>query len=145
MKQYIRLTNRMAMQATQDTLCRPFGRASETVSIVGLGGAHIGMPKLTDDEAIWLIREALDSGINFLDNSWDYHHGRSERLMGKALRDGYRDKAFLMTKVDGRSKKEAARQIDESLSRLKVDQIDLLQHHEVIRFEDADRIFAEGG
>ncbi len=80
-----------------------------------------------------------------MDNSWDYSGGESEKRLGKALRDGYREKAFVMTKVDGRSRKEAAKQIDESLKRLKVDTIDLLQHHEVIRFDDADRIFASGG
>jgi len=78
--------------------------------------------------AVRIVRTALDRGINFLDNCWDYHEGRSEIRMGKALRDGYREKAFLMTKIDGRSKEEASRQLDESLRRLGVDQIDLVQH-----------------
>jgi len=88
---------------------------------------------------------ALDSGVNFLDNCWDYNDGQSEIRMGKALRDGYRQKAFLMTKIDGRTKKAAAQQIDESLHRLQTDRIDLLQFHEVIRDTDPDRIFATGG
>jgi aryl-alcohol dehydrogenase-like predicted oxidoreductase len=92
-----------------------------------------------------IVRTAIDRGVNFMDNSWDYNGGVSESRMGKALRDGYRDKAFLMTKIDGRSKKEASRQLDESLRRLQTDRIDLVQHHEVIRFEDPHRIFdAEG-
>jgi aryl-alcohol dehydrogenase-like predicted oxidoreductase len=91
------------------------------------------------------VRSALDQGVNFLDNCWDYNDGQSETRVGKALRDGYRQRAFLMTKVDGRTKESAAAQIDESLRRLNTDHIDLLQHHEVIRFEDPDRIFAPGG
>src|SRR5207248_2531939 len=87
----------------------------------------------------------IDRGINFLDNSWDYNDGKSEKRMGKALADGYRQRAFVMTKIDGRSKKEAAKQLDESLKRLKVEYIDLVQHHEIIRFEDPDRIFHEAG
>ncbi|MFL5606834.1 MAG: aldo/keto reductase, partial [Gemmatimonadaceae bacterium] len=88
---------------------------------------------------------AIDEGITFLDNSWDYNDGASETRMGKALRDGYRERVFLMTKIDGRSKKEAARQLDESLRRLQTDRIDLVQHHEVLRFEDPHRIFDEEG
>jgi aryl-alcohol dehydrogenase-like predicted oxidoreductase len=122
---------------------RKLGRTGEVVSLIGVGGAHIGVPR--EEEAIRIIREALDHGVNFLDNSWDYHGGESERRMGKALRGGYRKKAFLMTKIDGRTRKEAARQIDQSLKRLQTDHLDLLQHHEVIRLEDPDRIFAEGG
>jgi aryl-alcohol dehydrogenase-like predicted oxidoreductase len=92
-----------------------------------------------------IVRSAIDRGLNFMDNSWDYNGGASEIRMGKALRDGYRDKVFLMTKIDGRSKREATRQLDESLRRLQTDRIDLVQHHEVIRFEDPHRIFdAEG-
>ncbi len=124
---------------------RLLGRTGEAVSILGLGGSHIGKPDLSEPDAIRIIRAALDGGMNFLDNSWDYHQGQSELRVGKALRDGYRGKAFVMTKVDGRTRSEAARQLDESLQRLQVDYVDLLQHHEVIRFEDADRIFAPGG
>jgi predicted aldo/keto reductase-like oxidoreductase len=124
---------------------RRLGSTDTEVSMIGLGGYHIGSRKLSTKEAVELIQAALDAGIDFLDNSWDYHEGLSEERMGKALKGGYREKAFVMTKVDGRSKKEAAKQIDESLSRLDCGHIDLLQHHEVIRFEDADRIFAEDG
>src|SRR5262249_39960982 len=88
---------------------------------------------------------AIDRGINFMDNSWDYHNGGSEVRMGKALRDGYREKVFLMTKIDGRTKKSAAAQIDESLQRLQTEHVDLMQFHEIIRLEDPDRIFAQGG
>jgi predicted aldo/keto reductase-like oxidoreductase len=123
---------------------RRLGRTGEEVSIVGLGGFHIG--KHPDpNESIRIIRAALDGGINFLDNSWDYNHGESEIRMGKALRDGYRDRAFLMTKIDGRTAASATSQLDESLRRLQTDHVDLLQFHEVIRTEDPDRIFAPGG
>ncbi len=97
-----------------------------------------------EQDSIKLIQSALDRGINFLDNSWDYHNGRSERWIGQALKGGYRQKAFLMTKIDGRTKGAAMMQIDESLKALQTDHIDLLQHHEVLRFEDPDRIFANG-
>ncbi|HEV7783798.1 MAG TPA: aldo/keto reductase [Thermoanaerobaculia bacterium] len=123
---------------------RVLGRTGEKVSMVGLGGSHIGQQD-DEQESIRIIRTALDEGINFLDNSWDYNDGKSEIRMGKALRDGYRQKAFLMTKIDGRSKKGAAQQLDESLKRLQTDHVDLLQFHEVIRMEDPDRIFAPGG
>jgi len=114
------------------------------VSIIGLGGHHIGRQK-EERESIEIIRTAIDSGINFMDNCWDYHDGGSEIRMGKALEGGYREKVFLMTKIDGRTKKAAAEQLDQSLRRLQTDVIDLLQHHEVLRLEDPDRIFAEGG
>ena len=114
------------------------------MSLIGLGGHHIGRPS-DEQEGIDIIRRAIDEGITFMDNSWDYHDGGSEIRMGKALQDGYREKVFLMTKIDGRTKKEAAKQIEESLKRLQTDHIDLLQHHEVIRLEDPDRIFAEDG
>ena len=123
---------------------RTLGRTGEEISIVGLGGAHIGMQ---DDEkdSIQIIRTAIDNGINFMDNSWDYNNGNSEIRMGKALRSGYRNKVFLMTKIDGQVKKTATEQIDESLKRLQTDTIDLLQFHEVIRMSDPDRIFRPGG
>jgi predicted aldo/keto reductase-like oxidoreductase len=92
-----------------------------------------------------IIQAALDGGLSFMDNSWDYNGCVSEERLGRALKGGYRSRAFVMTKVDGRTKREAARQLDESLKRLGLDEIDLLQHHEVIRFDDADRIFAAGG
>jgi aryl-alcohol dehydrogenase-like predicted oxidoreductase len=123
---------------------RTLGRSGEQVSAIGLGGYHIG--KLADEqESIRLIRSAIDGGITFMDNCWDYNGGASEIRMGKALRDGYRDKVFLMTKIDGRTKEAAAVQIEESLARLQTDHVDLMQFHEIIRMEDPDRIFAEGG
>jgi aryl-alcohol dehydrogenase-like predicted oxidoreductase len=126
-------------------LYRTLGRTGERVSAIGLGGWHIGFTSLTDQESVTLIRSAIDRGITFLDNSWDYNEGASETRMGKALRDGYRDKVFLMTKIDGRSKKAAAQQLDESLRRLRVDCIDLVQHHEILRYEEPHRIFDEEG
>ena len=126
-----------------DMLYRALGSTGEQVSLVGLGGHHIGRPS-SEEEGIRLIRAAVDRGVTFMDNSWDYHDGGSEIRMGKALRDGYRDKVFLMTKIDGRTKSEAAKQIEDSLKRLQTDHIDLMQHHEIIRMEDPDRIFADG-
>ncbi|MCX6923795.1 MAG: aldo/keto reductase [Verrucomicrobia bacterium] len=123
---------------------RRLGRTGEKVSAIGLGGYHIGLPS-DEQEAIRIIRSAIDHGINFMDNCWDYHNGNSEVRMGKALRDGYRQKAFLMTKIDGRTKAATARQVDESLQRLQTGHIDLMQFHEIIRMEDADRIFASDG
>ncbi len=120
------------------------GRTKEQVSAIGIGGFHIGA-KPTEDEAIRIVRTALDSGINFLDNCWDYNGGASEVRMGKALRDGYRDKAFLMSKIDGHSKEAATKQIDESLARLQTDHVDLMQFHEVIRPNDPEIIFGPGG
>ena len=129
-----------------EMLYRDLGATGEQVSTIGLGGSHLGKANLQEDEAIRLIHEGLDRGINFLDNSWDYNEGRSEECVGKALsQGGYRKKAFVMTKIDGRTKEVATNQINDSLRRLKVDHIDLLQHHEVIRFDDPDRIFNEGG
>jgi aryl-alcohol dehydrogenase-like predicted oxidoreductase len=124
---------------------RTLGSTGERVSAIGVGGWHLGLKTVDEQLAISIVRSAIDGGINFLDNSWDYNDGASELRMGKALRDGYRERAFVMTKIDGRSKKEAAKQLDESLQRLGVDYIDLVQHHEIIRFEDPNRIFAEEG
>jgi len=124
---------------------RTLGRTGERVSSIGLGGYHIGKKDLEESEAIRLMHQAIERGINFFDNCWDYNGGVSEERMGKALAEGKRQKVFLMSKIDGRTKAEAARQIDESLHRLATDHIDLLQMHEIIRFEDPDRIFAEGG
>ena len=123
---------------------RELGRTGEKVSLVGIGGYHLGK-QVDPNESISIIRKALDEGINFLDNCWDYNGGESEIRMGKALRDGYREKAFLMTKIDGRNKATASSQLEESLRRLQTDRIDLLQFHEVIRDTDPDRIFAAGG
>jgi aryl-alcohol dehydrogenase-like predicted oxidoreductase len=126
-------------------LYRDLGRTGERVSAIGLGGWHLGLSHVDEKLSIRIVRSAVDRGITFMDNSWDYNDGASEKRLGKALRDGYRDKVFLMTKIDGRSKEEATRQLDESLSRLQTDHIDLVQHHEVIRFEDPHRMFDEEG
>ena len=124
---------------------RPLGRTGGQVSCLGLGGWHLGFDYLQESLAIDIVRQAIDAGITFMDNCWDYNDGRSEERMGKALRDGYRERAFLMTKIDGRSKKAAAKQLDESLRRMKTDRIDLVQHHEILRFEDPHRIFDPEG
>jgi len=123
---------------------RTLGRSKEKVSLIGLGGYHLGNQS-DPQESVRIIRTGLDEGVNFLDNCWDYNGGESEVRMGNALRDGYRQKAFLMSKIDGRTKAAAASQINESLRRLQTDRIDLLQFHEVIRDTDPDLIFAEGG
>ena len=128
-----------------DVLYRTLGRTGEKVSAIGLGGWHVGWSGIDDDLATRLVRTALDNGINFLDNCWDYNAGNSEVRMGKALRDGYREKAFLMTKIDAHTKAAATVQIEESLRRLQTDRIDLLQFHEIIRMTDPAEIFAEGG
>jgi predicted aldo/keto reductase-like oxidoreductase len=122
---------------------RTLGRTGEKVSLIGLGGYHLGTQS-DPEESVRIIRMGIDAGINFLDNCWDYNGGESEVRMGKALRDGYRQKAFLMTKIDGRNKAAATAQLNESLRRLQTDRIDLLQFHEVIRDSDPDRFFAEG-
>src|SRR5258705_3336189 len=126
-------------------LYRTLGSTGEEVSAIGLGGWHLGLKQVDEPLSFRIVRSAIDRGITFMDNSWDYNGGASEIRLGKALRDGYRDKVFLMTKIDGRSKAAAARQLEESLRRLQTDCIDLVQHHEVIRYEDPHRIFdAEG-
>ncbi len=125
---------------------RRLGRTNAEVSIVGLGGFHIGKPDLPDGDAIALIHGAIDRGITFLDNSWDYNNGLSELRMGRALTQGrYRERVFLMTKLDGHTNDSAAKQLDQSLARLLTDRIDLVQVHENIRPDDADRVFAPGG
>jgi aryl-alcohol dehydrogenase-like predicted oxidoreductase len=124
---------------------RTLGSTGEKVSAIGIGGWHLGLKHVDEQLSIRIVRSAIDRGINFLDNSWDYSEGLSELRMGEALRDGYRQHAFVMTKIDGRSRKEATKQLDESLQRLRVDHIDLVQHHEIIRFEDPDRVFDEQG
>jgi uncharacterized protein len=138
------LHQRRARAENEPFPMRALGRSGEKVSMIGLGGYHLGMQP-DENESIRIIRTGLDSGINFLDNCWDYNNGQSEMRMGKALRDGYRHKAFLMTKIDGRTKQAATQQIEESLRRLQTDHVDLLQFHEVIRDTDPARIFAAGG
>ncbi len=124
---------------------RTLGRTGERVSAIGLGGWHLGLEQVDEPLSVRIIRTAIDRGINFLDNCWDYNDGASETRMGKALRDGYRQKVFLMTKIDGRSYAEATRQLDQSLERLETDCIDLVQHHEILRYDDPHRIFDEEG
>jgi len=131
--------------ASNGMIYRTLGRTGERVSAIGLGGYHIGNSKLEEQQSIQLMRQAVDRGVTFFDNCWDYNNGVSEVRMGKALANGYRGKVFLMTKIDGRTKQACAQQIDESLRRLQTDHVDLMQFHEVIRLEDPDRIFAEGG
>jgi len=124
---------------------RTLGRTGVQVSLIGLGGWHIGFNYIDEQLSVRIVRAAIDNGVNFMDNCWDYNDGASEIRMGRALRDGYRDRAFLMTKIDGRTKKDAAKQLDESLRRMQTDCIDLVQHHEILRFEDPHRIFDEQG
>ena len=133
-----------ALATSTDMQYRTLGRTGEKVSVMGLGGYHIGIQS-DPAESVRLIRTAIDRGINFMDNSWDYNNGVSEQRMGDALKDGYRKKVLLMTKIDGRTKASFNSQLEESLKRLQTDTIDLMQFHEIIRFEDPDRIFAPGG
>jgi len=133
-----------ARPVAKDMIYRTLGRTGEKVSAIGLGGHHIGRPK-DPAEGIRIVRSAIDHGITFMDNCWDYQDGEAERRMGQALRDGYRQRVFLMTKFDGRTKASTAKQIDESLQRLQTDVVDLMQYHENIRMEDPDRFFAADG
>jgi len=132
-------------QENSEMPMRTLGRTGVKVSLVGLGGWHLGFKFIDEELSVRMIRTAIDNGINFMDNCWDYNEGASEERMGKALKDGYRERVFLMTKIDGRTKKDAAKQLDESLKRMQTDHIDLVQHHEILRFEDPHRIFAEEG
>jgi aryl-alcohol dehydrogenase-like predicted oxidoreductase len=132
-------------QSNSEMPTRVLGRTGVQVSLIGLGGWHLGFKYIDEELSERIIRTAIDSGINFMDNCWDYNEGASETRMGKALRDGYRDRVFLMTKIDARTKQDAAKQLDESLKRLQTDHIDLVQHHEILRFEDPHRIFDEQG
>ncbi len=133
------------MSAQSDIPRRALGSTGESVSSIGLGGWHLALPHVGAALGRRIVRTAIDRGINFMDNCWDYNGGVSERRMGNALADGYRGKVFLMTKIDGRSKKAAARQLEESLKRLRTDCIDLVQHHEILRYDDPHRIFDDEG
>ncbi len=138
------VTSKIAEHA--DMKYRALGRTGERVSLVGLGGFHLAKPGgPSAEEATRIVHTALDAGINFCDNCWDYNGGESELRLGRALSGGWRDRTLLMTKIDGRTAKAAASQIDESLKRLQTDHIDLLQFHEIIRMEDPERVFAPGG
>ena len=127
-----------------EMIYRTLGATREKVSAIGMGGFHLSKPQ-TDEEAVKLIRNGIDRGITFIDNCWDYADGVSEIRAGKALKDGYRQKVFLMSKIDGRDKKTAAKQIDESLLRMQTDHLDLMQFHEIIRPHDPDMIFDTDG
>ena len=125
---------------------RKLGTTGETVSAIGMGGYHLAKDGTGPaDDMVKLVRTAIDGGITFMDNCWDYNDGISEVCLGQALKDGYRHKVFLMTKLDGRTAKEYDKQLEQSMGRLNTDVIDLVQFHEIIRFEDPDRIFAEDG
>src|SRR5215203_6034591 len=131
----------MTNEGKEDVMSyRDLGSTGEKVSLIGIGGWHLGLKYVTEKTALRIVDEALARGVTFFDNCWDYNEGESEKRLGKALK-GKRDRVFLMTKIDGRTKKLAAKQIDESLRRLKTDRIDLVQHHEILRFEDPHRIF----
>ena len=124
---------------------RPFGQHADRVSIIGLGGYHLGNAK-NITEAVRIVHEAIDAGVNFLDNAWEYHDGESEKRMGRAIADR-RDSVFLMTKVctHGRDARVAMRQLEESLRRLRTDYLDLWQIHECVYYNDPERHFAKGG
>jgi len=124
---------------------RTLGRTGVKVSLIGLGGFHLGVPR-DDAEATRIIHFAQDHGVNFFDNCWDYNDGKSEERLGRALAEGgRRQKAFVMTKLDGRTKQAATAQLEQSLKRLKTDVIDLVQIHEVIRMNDPERVFSSDG
>jgi predicted aldo/keto reductase-like oxidoreductase len=144
-KSFAKLGDLVKTNSNPDMPYRTLGKTGEKVSCIGLGGYHLGLPHVAEADAIRLLQSAVDRGINFSDNSWDYNNGESERRVGKALKSGYREKVFVMTKFDGRTKYSALHQLDESLQRLQVDHVDLWQFHENIRLEDPDRFFAEGG
>ena len=125
---------------------RTLGHTGQKVSCIGMGGYHLGKKEVTETDAIRLVHSGVDRGINFLDNSWDYNEGESEKRVGKAVKEAnLRGRVFMMTKNDGRTREEFNKQLDESLKRLQTDHLDLIQFHEIIRFEDPDRIFAEDG
>ena len=125
---------------------RTLGHTGAQVSCIGMGGYHLGKPNISESDAIKLVHAGVGRGINFLDNSWDYNSGESEKRVGKAVKEGsLRSRVFMMTKNDGRTREEFNKQLDESLRRLQTDHVDLMQFHEIIRFEDPDRIFARDG
>jgi len=127
---------------------RALGETGARVSLIGIGGFHLARPGPdgpTVEDAVRIVRSAVDQGVNFCDNCWDYNGGESEIRLGKALHDGYRERVFLMTKIDGRDAKSAAGQLETSLQRLQTDHIDLIQFHEIIRMDDPDRVFAVNG
>lgn len=123
---------------------RILGKTGLKVSLLGVGGHHIGNRRITDETSLAVIRGAIDRGVNFLDNAWHYNNGRSEELMGKALKDGYRDKVYLMTKHHGREPKTAQQHLEESLKRLQTDHIDVWQFHEIMTLDEVEHIHSSG-
>lgn len=123
---------------------RELGKTGQKVSLLCLGGFHIGVPELSDEESVRIMRRAVDEGVNFFDNAWQYHDGRSEERMGLALKDGYRAKVFLMTKHKGRDAAEAQEHLETSLRRLQVDVIDLWQFHEIVHPDQPKRVYDNG-
>jgi len=138
------LSQAWAASSANGVPTRPLGATGVQISMLGLGGHHAGRGR-DDDKSVRLIRKAVDMGVTFMDNAWEYHDGRAEEVMGKALLDGYRAKAFLMTKHHGRDKKTAMQHLEDSLRRLRTDVIDLWQFHEVVYDKDPEMIFAPGG
>ena len=134
-----------AFAATGDMPYRNLGSTGEKVSLLGLGGYNLGLRSTSAEESLRVIRTAIDGGVNFLDNSWDYNGGESERRVGAALRDGYRKKVFLMTKTNGLLKHVWKAQLEESLRRLQTDVIDLVQFHEMNLPSDPDMLFGPDG
>jgi len=133
-----------AEQSSAQMPKRQLGKTGVSVSAIGLGGSHIGQVK-DEAEAKRIMHAAIERGVTFFDNCWDYNDGKSEEWMGNALRDGFREKVFLMTKLDGRTKASAKAQLEQSLKRLRTEMIDLVQIHEIIRMSDPARCFGEGG
>jgi predicted aldo/keto reductase-like oxidoreductase len=135
----------MPAESSSDMIYRTLGRTGERVSAIGLGGWHLALQHVDAPLAIRIVHAAIERGITFMDNCWDYNDGQSEERMGSALADGRRVRVYRLTKIEGRSRPAATAQLEESLRRLRTDHLDLVQHHEVLRFDDADRIFEEDG
>ena len=123
---------------------RPLGKTSLNISILTVGGWNIGRSSLSENESISIMRTAIDNGVNFFDNAWHYHNGRSEERMGKALQDGYRDKVILMTKHHGRDPETAQKQLEDSLRRLRTDVIDVWQFHEMMTLDEVEKVYSSG-
>ena len=129
-----------------DMKYRPLGATGEVLSLIGCGGFHLAKPGgPTADEAVEIVHAAIGAGVTFFDNCWDYNGGESEKRLGRALAGGNRDRVFLMTKLDGRTATAFDTQLEQSLSRLQTDHLDLVQFHEIIRMDDPERVFAPGG
>ncbi|MFO7658054.1 MAG: aldo/keto reductase [Bacteroidales bacterium] len=123
---------------------RSLGKTGLNVSLLSVGGWNIGRDILSDNESIAIMRTAIDEGINFFDNAWSYHDGRSEELMGKALQDGYRQRVILMTKHLSREPEKAKQHLEDSLRRLQTDVIDVWQIHELMTLDEVDQVYTSG-